>query len=122
MANVSRHNTDERSVKRAVMKIKLLIIFGYFCSLAVAAAPAPAPAPAVPWPPPPQRVSWQDPAAAMPRAAAVTLRVLTFNDFHGNLRTPAAPDGKRPAGGAAVLAAYLQAARTRAPAETLIIH
>ena len=105
------------------MKIKLLIILGYFCSVAVAAGPpAPAPAPVVPWPPPPQRVSWQDPAAGSQRSGAVTLQVLTFNDFHGNLRTPAAPDGKRPAGGAAVLAAYLEAERARDPADTLIIH
>ena len=105
------------------MKIKLLIILGYFCSVAMAAGPpAPAPAPVVPWPPPPQRVSWQDPAPAPHRADAVTLHILTFNDFHGNLRTPAAPDGKRPAGGAAVLAAYLKAERARDPADTLIIH
>jgi 5'-nucleotidase len=52
----------------------------------------------------------------------VTLHVLTFNDFHGHLRTPAAPDGRRAAGGAAVLAAYLNADRARDPAGTLIIH
>jgi 5'-nucleotidase len=81
-----------------------------------------APAPAVPWPPPSGAVSWQAPAAAASLPGAVTLRVLSFNDFHGNLRTPAAPDGLRPAGGAAVLAAYLQAERARDPADTLIIH
>jgi 5'-nucleotidase len=81
-----------------------------------------APAAAVPWPPPSATVSWQAPGGAAQLAAAVTLRVLTFNDFHGNLQTPAAPDGLRPAGGAAVLAAYLQAQRARAPADTLIIH
>ncbi len=85
------------------------------------AAESVAAAPGVPWPPPPGSVSWQEPAArGLP--TAVTLRVLTFNDFHGNLQTPAAPDGLRPAGGAAVLAAYLQAERARAPADTLIIH
>src|SRR3984885_4093147 len=83
---------------------------------------AAAPAPAVPWPPPSGTVSWQAPAGAANASSAVTLRVLTFNDFHGNLQTPEAPDGLRPAGGAAVLAAYLQAERARAPAETLIIH
>jgi 5'-nucleotidase len=81
-----------------------------------------APGPAVPWPPPSGTVSWQAPAAASGLASALTLRVLTFNDFHGNLQTPAAPDGLRPAGGAAVLAAYLQAERARDPGDTLIIH
>ena len=104
------------------MKLKLLIIFGYCWGVAVAAAPAPAPAPTVPWPPPTPQVSWEDPAAVPHPAGAVTLRVLTFNDFHGNLQTPAAPDGKRPAGGAAVLAAYLEAERARDPTDTLIIH
>jgi 5'-nucleotidase len=85
-------------------------------SLAAAAGPA------VPWPPPSGIVSWQAPAAAARLPTAVTLRVLTFNDFHGNLQTPASPDGLRPAGGAAVLAAYLQAERARDPANTLIIH
>src|ERR1700733_6714836 len=81
-----------------------------------------APGPAVPWPPPSGTVSWQAPAAAANLPSAVTLRVLTFNDFHGNLQTPEAPDGLRPAGGAAVLAAYLQAERARDPGDTLIIH
>jgi 2',3'-cyclic-nucleotide 2'-phosphodiesterase (5'-nucleotidase family) len=83
---------------------------------------AAAPGPAIPWPPPDATVSWQAPAAASGLRSALTLRVLTFNDFHGNLQTPAAPDGLRPAGGAAVLAAYLQAERARDPADTLIIH
>jgi 5'-nucleotidase len=78
-------------------------------------------APGVPWPPPPGSVSWQAPAAP-DLSSAVTLRILTFNDFHGNLQTPAAPDGLRPAGGAAVLAAYLKSERARDPADTLIIH
>jgi len=105
------------------MNLKLLIILGYFSGVAVAAGPpAPAPAPAVPWPPPSELVHWQEPAAARHPVSAVTLRVLTFNDFHGNLQTPAAPDGRRPVGGAAVLAAYLKAHRARDPADTLIIH
>jgi 5'-nucleotidase len=79
------------------------------------------PAPLVPWPPPEDTVSWQDPRTR-DLVGAVTLHVLTFNDFHGNLQTPAAPDGRRPAGGAAVLAAYLNVARSRDPAGTLIIH
>jgi 5'-nucleotidase len=65
-------------------------------------------------------VSWHDLGVA--RASVVTLHVLTFNDFHGNLQTPAAPDGLRPAGGAAVLAAYLKSQRALDPAGTLIIH
>jgi 5'-nucleotidase len=105
------------------MKLKLLIVIGYFSGVAVAAAPpAPSPAPAVPWPPPAELVRWQDPAAVPQRAASVTLQVLTFNDFHGNLQTPAPPDGLRPVGGAAVLAAYLKGQRARDPADTLIIH
>ncbi|MEJ0006496.1 MAG: bifunctional metallophosphatase/5'-nucleotidase [Steroidobacteraceae bacterium] len=81
-----------------------------------------APAPAVPWPPPAAAVSWQAPGSGAALASAVTLQVLAFNDFHGNLQTPAAPDGLRPAGGAAVLAAYLKNRRARDPADTLIIH
>jgi 5'-nucleotidase len=80
-------------------------------------------APAVPWPPPAVQIHWQDAeATAGALQSAVTLHVLTFNDFHGNLQTPAAPDGLRPAGGAAVLAAYLKGGRNRDPADTLIIH
>lgn len=67
-------------------------------------------------------VRWQDPGANASLSDAVTLQVLAFNDFHGNLQTPAPPDGRRPAGGAAVLAAYLKAARARNPQGTLIIH
>lgn len=97
---------------------KLLIIIAL---LKAASSLAAQPAPLVPWPPPDSTVSWQDPGTGEP-GGAVTLHVLTFNDFHGNLQTPAAPDGKRPAGGAAVLAAYLNAERARDPAGTLIIH
>jgi len=105
------------------MKLKLLIALGYCSGVALAAGPsAPPPAPAVPWPPPSALVHWQDPAAVPHRATPVTLHVLTFNDFHGNLQTPAAPDGRRPVGGAAVLAAYLNAHRTNDAADTLIIH
>src|ERR1700683_578452 len=99
--------------------ISLLILAGLNTGVSVAAVSAPA-APAVPWPPPAGIVSWQDPAAD--RDSAVTVHVLTFNDFHGNLQTPAAPDGRRPAGGAAVLAAYLKSRRAQHPADTLIIH
>jgi len=105
------------------MKLNILIALGYFSGVALAAGPpAPPPAPAVPWPPPSALVRWRDPAAVPQAAPPVTLHVLTFNDFHGNLQTPAAPDGRRPAGGAAVLAAYLKAHRARDAADTLIIH
>jgi 5'-nucleotidase len=108
------------------MKLKTLflfrIIFTASALLTAAASLAAGAAPAVPWPPPAMTVSWQDPAAGSALASAVMLHVLTFNDFHGNLQTPAAPDGRRPAGGAAVLAAYLKNSRDRDPADTLIIH
>jgi 5'-nucleotidase len=108
------------------MNFKLLFIFRIVfaaCALPTAAASVAADAaPAVPWPPPAVTVSWQDPAAGSALASAVMLHVLTFNDFHGNLQTPAPPDSRRPAGGAAVLAAYLKSRRDRDPAHTLIIH
>jgi 5'-nucleotidase len=103
-------------------RLILLVIIAVSGTLLRAGTCAAAPGPAVPWPPPDATVSWQAPAAASSLPSALTLRVLTFNDFHGNLQTPAAPDGLRPAGGAAVLAAYLQAARARDPGDTLIIH
>jgi 5'-nucleotidase len=103
-------------------RLNWLRIIAAMAPLWAAGTCAAAPAPAVPWPPPSATVSWQAPASAASLPAAVTLRVLTFNDFHGNLHTPASPDGRRPAGGAAVLAAYLQAERARDPADTLIIH
>ncbi len=84
-------------------------------SLGVTALLAAAPtAPQVPWPPPTETISWQDPTAAAALPSAVTLQVLDFNDFHGNMLTPKPPSGRRPAGGAAVLAAYLKSQRARA--------
>ena len=77
-------------------------------------------APAVPWPPSAERVVWQDPGAAGQKLKH--LHLLAINDFHGHLEAPAAPDGGRTAGGAAVLAAYLGAAQRRDPAHTLIVH
>ncbi len=102
--------------------IVLVIMLMEAATLNAAGKAAAAAAPAVPWPPPAGTVSWRAPAAGPRLHTAVTLHVLTFNDFHGNLQTPAAPDGGRPAGGAAVLAAYLKSARARAPGDTLIIH
>jgi 5'-nucleotidase len=72
---------------------------------------------AVPWPPPATRVQWHASAAHGP---TLSLRLLAFNDFHGNMRRPALSG--RPAGGAGVLAAYLEAAQRSAPGPTLIIH
>ncbi|HYK25125.1 MAG TPA: hypothetical protein VEV18_02630, partial [Steroidobacteraceae bacterium] len=70
------------------------------------------------WPPPARLVSWA--AAARPRDAK-HLRILAINDFHGNLERPSIASA-RPAGGAAVLAAYLTAAEREAPDRTLIVH
>ena len=70
------------------------------------------------WPPPDARVSWS--AAARPRDAK-HIHVLAFNDFHGNLEPPSIA-AERHAGGAAVLAAYLEAAERESPDPTLIIH
>jgi 5'-nucleotidase len=46
--------------------------------------------------------------------------ILGFNDFHGQLSPRTV--SKRPAGGAAVLAAYLEAARGGREEETIIVH
>ena len=100
------------------MKLNRLILLVFLFSTSLVAAPGPA----VPWPPPPGTVGWEDPDSGSAAKAVVTLHLLTFNDFHGNLQTPSAPDGGRPAGGAAVLAAYLQTLRAQDPADTLIIH
>ena len=72
-----------------------------------------------PWPPPTTSVSWSDPAAT--HRASVHLQLLAFNDFHGNLQSPAL-SSLRPAGGAAALAGYLKALERAAPGRTLILH
>jgi 5'-nucleotidase len=100
------------------MKKFLILITALNTTMSLAANPAPL----VAWPPPQRTVSWQDPRSGPALAGSVSVQVLTFNDFHGNLQTPAPPDGLRPAGGAAVLAAYLNARRSRDPQGTLIIH
>jgi 5'-nucleotidase len=51
----------------------------------------------------------------------VDLKLLAFNDFHGNLEPPIRP-GTRPAGGAAVLAAYLESAARGHRGRTLLLH
>lgn len=72
-----------------------------------------------PWPPPLEPVSWAGPAAHQPRN--VHLQLLGFNDFHGNLLSPAI-GVTRPIGGAAALAGYLKADEQALPGRTLILH
>lgn len=105
-------------------------VFGHRAHAAEAAdiaAPPPAARPAArsaertaggDWPPPDLRVSWA--SAVRPRDAK-HLHILAFNDFHGNLEPPSIAS-KRRAGGAAVLAAYLEAAERESPGSTLIVH
>jgi len=63
-------------------------------------------------------VSWSSGAS---HARTVELQLLAFNDFHGNLPTPPISTA-RPAGSAAALAAYLEAAASTLPERTLIVH
>jgi 5'-nucleotidase len=71
------------------------------------------------WPPPDVRTEWMSPRF---RAGSTThLKLLAFNDFHGNLASPSLASA-RPVGSAAVLAAYLEAAERTAPGHTLIVH
>lgn len=79
----------------------------------------PAASATIAWPPPDTLVSWQQPRTS--NAHLKTLRLLAFNDFHGNLLPPTMPQ-QRQAGGAAVLASYLEAAEREAPDDTLIVH
>jgi len=64
-------------------------------------------------------VTWRRPGTANPESW-VRFKVLGINDFHGQLQ-PRALFG-RPVGGAAVLAAYLQAAAAEAPQGALLVH
>jgi 5'-nucleotidase len=70
------------------------------------------------WPPPQGETHW---TSTEPHGAIVRLRLLGFNDFHGNLQPPTRNAG-RPVGGAAALAAYLEAAEHEDPGRTLILH
>jgi 5'-nucleotidase len=72
-----------------------------------------------PWPPPADAVSWS--VTDTHGSPLVHLRVLGFNDFHGNLQPPAT-GSVRPVGGAVALAAYLKAAGAGMPDRTLIVH
>jgi 5'-nucleotidase len=84
-----------------------------------AAAPAGLAPATNPWPPPTASVSWSKRKAAA--GPTLHLRLLAFNDFHGNLLSPAVSSA-RPVGGAAALAAYLKALELAAPGRTLIVH
>ena len=105
----------------------IVIVLATLCGAGVASsadtgAPGaePASAPATnPWPPPTASVSWSKPQHA--GASTLHLRLLAFNDFHGNLQSPAVSSA-RPVGGAAALAAYLKALERAAPGRTLIVH
>jgi 5'-nucleotidase len=60
--------------------------------------------------------------ASSPTPATLkTVKILGFNDFHGQLNPPPAIDG-RPLGGAAVLASYLRAAAKGIEDSTLVVH
>jgi 5'-nucleotidase len=64
------------------------------------------------------RVTWRD--ERWRRDPVVRVKLLGINDFHGQLSPRVV--GARPAGGAAVLAAYLQAASAEAKDAAFIIH
>jgi len=66
-------------------------------------------------------VSWRAPVIA---TAPVIVRLLGINDLHGHLEAKtrgAGPEGSRPVGGAAVLAAYLESERDEDPQHTLLL-
>lgn len=65
------------------------------------------------------KISWREGQAANPNAW-VRFKILGINDFHGQLE-PRRVSG-RPAGGAAVLAAYLKAEAANAPDGAIIAH
>jgi 5'-nucleotidase len=83
------------------------------CAAPPSAVPA-APASAVP------AASAQPSASAPPTARPIPVKILGFNDFHGQL-SPKTELG-RPLGGAAVLAAYLRAAEAGREDHTFIVH
>jgi 5'-nucleotidase len=103
----------------------IVIVLATLCGAGIASsadtgAAGAQPAPATnPWPPPTASVSWSKPQHSA--APTLHLRLLAFNDFHGNLQSPAVPSA-RPVGGAAALAAYLKALERAAPGRTLIVH
>jgi 5'-nucleotidase len=101
---------------------QIVIVLAAMCgaSVADAADSGAAAAPATnPWPPPTTGVTWSKPQAVA--APTVHLRLLAFNDFHGNLQSPTVSSA-RPVGGAAALAAYIKALELAVPGRTLIVH
>jgi 5'-nucleotidase len=66
-----------------------------------------------------QRVSWRDESARCP--APVAVKLLGFNDFHGQLSTGRRV-ANRPVGGAAVMASYLRTARAGREDSTALVH
>jgi 5'-nucleotidase len=66
-----------------------------------------------------ERIGWRDEKSR--HDPVVRIKVLGFNDFHGQLSADRFVAG-RPAGGAAVLASYLKSAAAAAPDGHLIIH
>jgi len=65
-------------------------------------------------------VQWRAPNAAKAKAPR-HIKLLGFNDFHGQLSTGKLVGG-RPVGGAAVLASYLHAAQAQAQDGSIIVH
>jgi 5'-nucleotidase len=65
-----------------------------------------------------QRLTWRD--SRWKHDPVVNIKVLGINDFHGQLSPRAV--GARPAGGAAVLAAYLRVASDAAKDGAIIVH
>jgi len=65
-------------------------------------------------------VRWKRGGGNVPRDRQVSLQLLGFNDFHGQLAPRTLSD--RPVGGAAVLASYLTDASRGLEANTLIVH
>lgn len=66
-------------------------------------------------------VEWQSPKAAV---SPMHVRLLTINDLHGQLEThqrASGSDGSRRMGGAAILAAYLEAELGEDPAHTIML-
>ena len=66
-----------------------------------------------------ESIEWKSPGAIQGKPQ--TIKVLGFNDFHGQLSSPPAVDG-RALGGAALLASYFRAAASGHEGSTLVVH
>jgi 5'-nucleotidase len=106
------------SVSRGAVLVRVLLAC-LACSQSIIPFSAAAEPADNPWPPPAESVSWAAPGAHQRRN--VHLQLLGFNDFHGNLQSPAS-GATRMIGGAAALAAYLKADEQALPGRTLILH